>query len=136
MPDLTMHTTLRPGSCGRGLRRWLLIATALIPAAGHCAEVELTVSGHYARGFEFSEFIPCGSERGWWFSGNEEFDRRYYAVVGEPIDPRGPPTTVYVRATGVRTGPAAYGHMGAWKYKFRVIKVLDVRTPTARDCAQ
>lgn len=118
------------------IQPWILLVAALAPATGYCDDVEVTVSGHYSRGFEFSEIVPCDSREGYWFSGNDEFYRRYDAVVGEPIDPRGPPATVYARVTGIRSGPGNYGHMAAWKYKFRVVKVLEVRAPAASDCTQ
>jgi hypothetical protein len=103
----------------------------------------MTVQGHWARSFESSNFVPCGhldnkGHLGWWLEGNADFNERYCRIQTAIPNPGALPEVygpeVYIRLHGIRYGPGRYGHLGAWKYRFVVDEVLEMRPSTSNDC--
>jgi len=106
--------------------------------------------GHYTRGFESSEFVPCPDDA--WFVPSDSLDsypydaRRAWATWPRdyridtlarwpdvPRDEWGNPR-YFITWRGTVIGPGRYGHMGVAPFEFKVDSILEVRTPAQGDC--
>jgi len=93
--------------------------------------------GHYAVGFELSDFVPCDGTPGHaaWVEWTEKARNQRLPTWPDS----GVALTeqhVYVRWIGTIEGPYRYGHMALASYQLRVDSIIEVRTAGAGDCDQ
>lgn len=119
-------------------------------AAGECIEppeqtVRGTFEGHYTSGFEDESFRPCRDfpiQRGDAYDQQNQVawvafdsvaarDPRLRAILKESE----PGERLFVRWSGILTGPGSYGHLGTAEYLLRVEKILEIRKAGATACA-
>lgn len=107
-------------------------------------------AGRFARGFEFSSFVPCQglpadanfyavpAVSAWvnFSKGSyKEFNAFLHALPPGPDRITSVQDGVYVEWIGTLTGPGSYGHLGGNLYQFDVSRVLKVSTDVPANCA-
>jgi hypothetical protein len=135
---LRWHTPAGAASAaGRRLTNWMLwlsVAGLLLvvglgwrllssPDTGDQAG---TFRGIYFQGFETSGFRPCGGSETWWVNQVPRSDFKQF-VQGDGF-------RVYVEWTGTRSGRGIYGHMGMYRRRLDVEKVILAREALPADC--
>ena len=107
----------------------VLSALGLIVCAHSGVASERVFSGRYTVGFETSQFVPCGKDEKWWVTGD-------LSAINAKMktSPGGEMQTFFVRVMGSVTPPGRYGHLGAYKRKLTVARVIRVRASRPDDC--
>ncbi|MBL9098018.1 MAG: hypothetical protein JNK07_13895 [Alphaproteobacteria bacterium] len=108
-------------------RRTMMIATPLALAAAAAATRAVaqsaTYTGTYVDGFEVQSFIAEGSKEAWWLEGSTDV----MTALRAPRPAERKSFSAYrIRATveGTLSEPGAYGHLGAYKRKLTVTRVI------------
>jgi hypothetical protein len=101
--------------------------------------------GHWSVGFEESEFLPCPGTvkvNGWslrsgWGGIWGEWGRTGVSPWPQKMprpDTSGYGDRYYIRALGTLHGPGDFGHLGVAAYQLEIDSLLEVRTPSEKDC--
>ncbi len=98
----------------------LLIGMIIMPFTLSAQEA---VKGHYVSSFERSDFMPCGSDEHWWLHGNVSSKIRY--ALQQEADAWRSKVPVYIEISGTKSEAGNWGHLGAYRYEFKVTHLLN-----------